>query len=408
MKKSMKKCIVTFVLLALVMTLIPKTPLHAASKFVLGFPLPVVEGKIYYVTALQKYGDGTRHGSYLDTYTNIKHRDANAFCVLDIAATRGTEILAVDSGVVVVNAYASGGGNYLVILHDDGSYSYYGHMESRSSFTVGTTVSAGTTIGLVSDTGRASGPHLHYERSDGNGSTHSDPYCEFSQLGLVKTKPGSPAEKYTHNHNHAELEVTVTTGDITNASELDFTINGSFRSTKKASEIGVYAGYEKSDLRLIGKDKVSSYGCKCWYSWTKFSSQPRYSGGILYYQTYVLIDGEEYRGDIRSYVLPTTSVKTADPTDVSLKKLSAKLSGSYANIKGVTACGVLIGKNAMDMNACFSDQISLSNANMWYHTGLNNKYPYNYESNNTYYYCAYVKTDKGVIFGDLKSLNFEK
>ena len=83
---------------------------------------------------------------------------------LDIAGTGyGSPIYAADNGVVIKSEYNGAGyGNYIVINHNNGFYTSYAHMNERIS-NIGDTVAKGQVIGYVGQTGRATGPHLHYE-----------------------------------------------------------------------------------------------------------------------------------------------------------------------------------------------------------------------------------------------------
>lgn len=84
---------------------------------------------------------------------------------IDIAGTgAGSKIYASNNGVIEVREYNKSYGNYIMINHNNGYYSLYAHMSSfNSNYSVGSTVSRGDVIGYVGATGRASGPHLHYE-----------------------------------------------------------------------------------------------------------------------------------------------------------------------------------------------------------------------------------------------------
>lgn len=85
---------------------------------------------------------------------------------IDIGAPVGTPIIAAAAGTITVSrspAYYNGGyGGYVVISHDNGTQTLYGHM-SRNISTVGDHVSQGEVIGYVGSTGRSTGPHLHFE-----------------------------------------------------------------------------------------------------------------------------------------------------------------------------------------------------------------------------------------------------
>jgi murein DD-endopeptidase MepM/ murein hydrolase activator NlpD len=79
---------------------------------------------------------------------------------LDFAAPPGTEVRAINSGVVILARPMFFEGNFVVIDHGQGLLSLYLHL---SAFRVqeGDHVHAGETIALSGGTGRATGPHLH-------------------------------------------------------------------------------------------------------------------------------------------------------------------------------------------------------------------------------------------------------
>lgn len=83
---------------------------------------------------------------------------------LDIAGTGlGSPVYAADNGTVLKSEFNNAGyGNYIVINHNNGYYTSYAHMNERVS-NIGDTVAKGQIIGYVGETGRATGPHLHFE-----------------------------------------------------------------------------------------------------------------------------------------------------------------------------------------------------------------------------------------------------
>ena len=82
---------------------------------------------------------------------------------VDIAGTGyGSPVYAGDNGVVITSEMHGSYGNYIIINHNNGYYTSYAHM-SKLIAQVGDTVGKGQIIGLVGATGRATGPHLHYE-----------------------------------------------------------------------------------------------------------------------------------------------------------------------------------------------------------------------------------------------------
>lgn len=82
---------------------------------------------------------------------------------VDMFAKCGTPLAAARGGEVIMSAYQSRAGNYLVIQRADGQSYAYMHMKRRSSLKSGDKVVTGQPIGQVGQTGRADGCHLHFE-----------------------------------------------------------------------------------------------------------------------------------------------------------------------------------------------------------------------------------------------------
>lgn len=84
---------------------------------------------------------------------------------IDLAAPTGTPILASAEGKVIISrssGYNGGYGLYVVISHPNGTQTLYAHM-SKNNVVSGQTVEQGQVIGAVGNTGRSTGPHLHFE-----------------------------------------------------------------------------------------------------------------------------------------------------------------------------------------------------------------------------------------------------
>lgn len=87
---------------------------------------------------------------------------------IDLAAGIGSPVRAVGAGTVQSAGTESGYGLAVRILHPDGSVTIYGHM-SALLVSTGERVTAGTQIGREGNSGRSTGPHLHFEvRVDDN------------------------------------------------------------------------------------------------------------------------------------------------------------------------------------------------------------------------------------------------
>ncbi|MBX7057328.1 MAG: M23 family metallopeptidase [Leptospirales bacterium] len=80
----------------------------------------------------------------------------------DMAGVEGTPVAATGRGVVYRVFLDPGYGRAIVVRHGSGFFAMYAHL-SRSYVQVGEAVSRGQQIGALGRTGRATGPHLHYE-----------------------------------------------------------------------------------------------------------------------------------------------------------------------------------------------------------------------------------------------------
>jgi murein DD-endopeptidase MepM/ murein hydrolase activator NlpD len=106
--------------------------------------------------------------SPLSHYTRTQ--GIHGYNAVDLAAPKGTAVMAAASGTVVVaqgnGAWNGGYGNYVVISHSNGSQTLYAHM-SKVAVYDGESVVQGEVIGYVGTTGESTGPHLHFEIRNG-------------------------------------------------------------------------------------------------------------------------------------------------------------------------------------------------------------------------------------------------
>lgn len=81
---------------------------------------------------------------------------------LDIAAKSGTAVSCFASGKVLEAGYNDTYGNYILVEHEGGICSFYGH-NSKLNVKSGAKVKMGQKIAEVGTTGLSTGPHLHFE-----------------------------------------------------------------------------------------------------------------------------------------------------------------------------------------------------------------------------------------------------
>ena len=92
------------------------------------------------------------------------HKAWRAHQGVDYAAPAGTRVRAVGDGVVEFAGRQGGYGNLVIVRHASQVSTYYAHLKSLGrGIRTGSRVAQGDGIGLVGQTGWATGPHLHYE-----------------------------------------------------------------------------------------------------------------------------------------------------------------------------------------------------------------------------------------------------
>ncbi len=103
-------------------------------------------------------GFGNRRDPFIE---RVKHHNG-----LDLSARYGTKVFAAASGVVEFTRTRyrlnTGYGKVVIINHDNGYKTLYGHL-ANITVKPGQKVERWDVLGLSGDTGRATGPHLHYE-----------------------------------------------------------------------------------------------------------------------------------------------------------------------------------------------------------------------------------------------------
>ncbi len=133
----------------------------AAGKFAYYTP----EGKSLHKSFLRSPLEFTRISSSFSSgrFHPILNR-IKAHKGVDMAAPSGTRIKASGNGVVDFVGRKGGYGNVIVLKHENGVSTVYGHLSRfAAGLRRGMRVSQGDIIGFVGMTGLATGPHLHYE-----------------------------------------------------------------------------------------------------------------------------------------------------------------------------------------------------------------------------------------------------
>lgn len=103
--------------------------------------------------------EGTITGTFAADYGGYLHRGVDVGCVV------GTPVVAPAGGTVVAPYNDGSFGIAVCLSHGDGWYTLYAHL-SRADVSIGEIVAPGTRLGLSGNTGKSTGPHLHWQLSD--------------------------------------------------------------------------------------------------------------------------------------------------------------------------------------------------------------------------------------------------
>ncbi|MBI5005080.1 MAG: peptidoglycan DD-metalloendopeptidase family protein [Candidatus Lloydbacteria bacterium] len=118
-----------------------------------------------YKMPIRGAGGPEYNGYYIRPTTGVLTQGLHGYNGIDLGAPTGTPIFAAASGDVIISrdyGWNGGYGNYIVIQHDNGTQTLYGHTSSNI-VKAGWHVVQGQIIGYVGSTGRSTGPHLHFE-----------------------------------------------------------------------------------------------------------------------------------------------------------------------------------------------------------------------------------------------------
>ena len=99
-----------------------------------------------------------RYGMRNDPFTGVREFHAG----IDISAPKGNKVVATADGTVHSVGRQVGYGNLIVVNHRFGITTRYGHL-AKAVVKKGQKIKKGDVIGYVGATGRATGPHVHYE-----------------------------------------------------------------------------------------------------------------------------------------------------------------------------------------------------------------------------------------------------
>ncbi|MCI5113768.1 MAG: M23 family metallopeptidase [Candidatus Electrothrix sp. AW1] len=104
---------------------------------------------------------------------------------IDLKGKIGQKIKATADGIVKTSSYEKNGfGNYVILRHGNGYETLFGHLSKRL-VKEGVKVQRGQVLGLLGNTGRSTGPHLHYEVRYNKEPINPNKYLSVAQLSFT-------------------------------------------------------------------------------------------------------------------------------------------------------------------------------------------------------------------------------
>lgn len=129
--------------------------------------------------SIQKYVYPTKYTNISSDY-GYRNLDNNLHfhSGIDFLSPNNSEVYATSNGKIFEIGFSNVYGNYIIILHDDGFKSLYGHLSQNFIISIGDIVKSGDIIGYVGPkylsngklNGMTTGSHLHFSIYDCNGN----------------------------------------------------------------------------------------------------------------------------------------------------------------------------------------------------------------------------------------------
>ena len=197
-------------------------------------------------------------GNYVTSHYGYRPQFGRTHKGIDLRSAIGDTVYSAFSGRVRLTRFERGGsGVYVIVRHENGLETVYGHL-SRFLVKPDQYVKAGQPIALSGNTGRSTGPHLHFETrfmgyainpeaifDFANRCTHTDTYT-FTKSTYTKARDYAPSKRY----NQAKKS---TTEEKETASK---------KSTKKEKDQPVATASTKKSTKESRDNSRSTYQVK--------------------------------------------------------------------------------------------------------------------------------------------------
>lgn len=181
-------------------------------------------------------------------YSKFGYRHRRRHQGVDLPLKKGDPVYAAFAGKVRVSKYYKGYGNLVIIRHENGLETFYGHLSKRL-VDVDDWVEAGETIGLCGSTGRSTGAHLHFETRYQGYAFDPQWIIDFEtgnlrhRLFVLKKKYLNAGSTYVPTSDEEEVDIAI--GDAKDKAVADSIAAEKRAAEKKAAAEAAAAVYYK-------------------------------------------------------------------------------------------------------------------------------------------------------------------
>ena len=185
-------------------------------------------------------------GNYVTSHYGYRPQFGRSHKGVDLRSAIGDTVYSAFSGRVRLTRFERGGyGFYVIVRHENGLETVYGHL-SRFLVKPDQYVKAGQPIALSGNTGRSTGPHLHFETrfmgyainpeaifDFGNRCTHTDSYT-FSKANYTKARDYAPSKRYNQAKKSVAEENESASKKSNNRKEQQSAVASTKKSTRES------------------------------------------------------------------------------------------------------------------------------------------------------------------------------
>ena len=210
-------------------------------------------------------------GNYVTSRYGYRPQFGRTHKGIDLRSAIGDTVYSAFSGRVRLTRFDRGGyGFYVIVRHENGLETIYGHL-SRFLVKPDQYVKAGQPIALSGNTGRSTGPHLHFETrfmgyainpeaifDFANRCTHTDSYT-FSKSTYTKAREYAPSKRYASAKKAVEQPAETATKSRNSKKEKESQVTASTRKSTKESRDNSRSTYQVHKGDNLGKI-ASSHG----------------------------------------------------------------------------------------------------------------------------------------------------